>query len=87
MTIARAFVVLNLKQASVLYSKYTHTHTLSLSRRHRQSVSTAGYMYTENRAAALLLHCLFSVSTANETRLTTDEPDTDSDSDYLPYNG
>lgn len=70
MTIARAFVVLNLTQASV----YTHTHTL------RQQL----VIYGERIG---WLHCLLGVSTANETRLTTDEPDTDSDSDYLPYNG
>lgn len=84
MTIARAFVVLNLKQASVLYSKYTHTHTLS------HSLGDTGRVYQQLVICILRigrLHCLFSVSTANETRLTTDEPDTDSDSDYLPYNG
>lgn len=46
MTIARAFVVLNLTQASV----YTHTHTQA----------TAGYIWRENRVAALLarrVHC------------------------------
>lgn len=48
MTIARAFVVLNLTQASV----YTHKHT------HTQA--TAGYIWRENRVAALLarrVHC------------------------------
>lgn len=74
MTIARAFVVLNLTQASVYTHTHWHTHTGN------------SWLYVNGERIGWL-HCLLGVSTANETRLMTDEPDTDSDSDYLPYNG